>query len=105
MNRTDIYQSITDKIVKKLESGIIPWRKSWRSGIPRNFASKRPYSGINFLSLLAEDHKSPYYLTFLQCKERGGQILDGSKGSLIVFGKCTYSQIQMNPSQQPKFLF
>lgn len=87
MNRNDIYLSITDKIKVKLEAGVLPWRKSWKSGIPCNLISKRHYNGINFLSLIAENHTSPYYLTFLQCKERGGTVLEGSKGALIIFWK------------------
>jgi len=87
MNRNDIYDSITDKITAKLESGVIPWRLSWQRNIPCNFVTKKHYNGINFLSLIAEDYSSPYYLTYLQCNERGGKILEGSKGSLIVFWK------------------
>lgn len=86
MNKSEIYTRITDKLISKMSEGIIPWRRSWSIGIPRNLISKRAYNGINFLSLLAEDHPSPYYLTFLQAKELGAKINSGAKGSLIVFG-------------------
>jgi len=86
MNKSEIYTRMTDKLLAKLNEGVIPWRRSWSIGIPRNFISKRPYNGINFLSLLAEDHPSPYYLTFLQAKEKAVAINSGAKGSLIVFG-------------------
>lgn len=86
MNKSEIYTRITDKLISKISEGIIPWRRSWSVGIPRNFISQRPYNGINFISLLAEDHPSPYYLTFLQAKERGVTINKGATGSLIVFG-------------------
>jgi len=86
MNRTEIYNRITQSIVLKLKEGVLPWRKSWKSGLPANFITSRPYKGINYLSLACEDYPSPYYLTFLQCQERQGKILAREKGSLIVFG-------------------
>jgi antirestriction protein ArdC len=87
MNKSEIYTRITDKLLAKLDEGVIPWRRSWSIGVPQNLISKRPYNGINFLSLLAEDYPSPYYLTFLQAKERGATINKGAAGSLIVFGR------------------
>jgi antirestriction protein ArdC len=102
MNRNDIYQSITDKIKVKLEVGVLPWRKSWQSGIPCNLISKRHYNGINFLSLIAEDHPSPYYLTFLQCKERGGKVLEGAKGALIIFWKMHVFENAADPNTTAK---
>lgn len=88
MNRNDIFDRITSKLISKLESGTAPWRRSWSIGVPANYVSKSPYNGINFLSLIVEDHPSPYYLTFLQAKEKGATINKGSIGSLIVFGRC-----------------
>jgi antirestriction protein ArdC len=87
MNKTEIYDRITTKLFSKIEAGVIPWRRSWNVGIPRNYISKHAYNGINFLSLLTEDHPSPYYLTFLQAKEKGTTINKGESGSLIVFWK------------------
>lgn len=37
------------------------------------------------MSLLCNDYPSPYYLTYLQCKERNGLINAGVKGELIVY--------------------
>jgi antirestriction protein ArdC len=33
------------------------------------------------------DFPSPYYLTFLQCKEKGGTVLSGSKSQMVVYWK------------------
>lgn len=85
MNKNEIFSQITNKIIAKLKEGVLPWRKSWKSGIPMNYISKRPYNGINFISLLMNDYASPYYLTFLQCKEKQGKVLPGQKGSLVIF--------------------
>lgn len=87
MNRKEIYQHITDKIIEQLKKGTIPWRKPWRQGLPSNYITRRPYNGINRLSLLCNDYPSPYYLTYLQIKQLGGRILKNQKGHLIVFWK------------------
>ena len=94
MNRNEIYNRITEKLIIKIESGVIPWRRNWSIGSPTNMISKRPYNGINFLSLIAEDHPSPYYLSFLQCKEKGATINKGATGSLIVFWKVCERNIE-----------
>ena len=85
MNRQEIFDRITNQIKEKLEQGTLPWRRSWKTGIPMNLISKRPYSGINFLSLCTNDFPSPYYLTFLQCKQKGGSINKGEHGSMIIY--------------------
>ncbi len=87
MNKYEIFDKITNSIIQKLHEGVIPWRKSWQTGIPANYVSKRYYNGINFIYLGMMDYPSPYYLTFLQCKQRGGCIKQGEEGSLVVFWK------------------
>jgi antirestriction protein ArdC len=41
--------------------------------------------------LIAEEHPSPFYLTFLQAKEKGIRINTGSSGALILFWKLLES--------------
>ena len=39
MDQNQIYQSVTDQIIKQIESGAPPWRQPWISqglGLPRN---------------------------------------------------------------------
>jgi len=82
------YQVITDRIIAKLEEGIIPWRKPWNgeSGIPRNLASKKAYRGINvFLLACCTDFDSPYWLTYKQAKQAGGQVRKGEAGMPVVY--------------------
>jgi antirestriction protein ArdC len=87
MNRNELFKNITLKIINKIKQGTLPWRRTWEVGIPQNFISKRPYNGINFVSLSLEDFPSPYFLTYLQCKELNGYILKGAKSQRIVFWK------------------
>jgi antirestriction protein ArdC len=85
MNRAEIYNQISEKIITKIKEGVLPWRKSWKHGLPMNFISKRPYTGINFLSLLMNDFASPYYLSFLQCREKNGLINACENGNLVIY--------------------
>ena len=73
--RNNIYEKVTNLILAKLAAGVIPWRKSWISLVPKNFLSKNTYQGINFLLLSLSDNPNPYFITFKQCKEKGGHIL------------------------------
>ena len=54
-NRISVYDSVTNNIISKLESGIAPWIKPWKSGqaggADRNIVSKKEYSGVNRLIL------------------------------------------------------
>lgn len=95
--KIDIYQSITDKIIKKLEEGVKPWFKPWNA---ENAAGKisrplrhdfTPYNGINVLNLwmTAEEkgYSAPVWMTFKQDKDLGGMVKKGEKASLSVFAK------------------
>lgn len=78
---------ITEQIISKLEQGEIPWRKPWNGAAlaPRNLTTGKPYRGINAFLLACAGFSSPYYLTFKQAQEKGGNIKAGSKGLPVVF--------------------
>lgn len=83
----DVYKIITDKIIEKLENGIVPWQKPWltQEGAPRNFKSGSTYSGINAFHLATEGFGSPNWLTYNQAKEMGGNVKKGEKGTQIIY--------------------
>ena len=78
---------ITEKILLKLEQGIIPWRKTWTSQFPRNFVNDIPYRGINILLLGMQDFESHYFLSFKQCKDLGGTVKKDEHATMVVFWK------------------
>lgn len=88
----DVYQIITDRIIEKLEAGTPPWRKPWRTAggkaqLPANLASKRDYRGVNVFLLHAAGYASPWWLSYKQAAEKGGQVRKGEKGFPVVFWK------------------
>ncbi|WP_127607449.1 ArdC-like ssDNA-binding domain-containing protein [Paenibacillus chibensis] len=36
-----IYEMVTERIVKLLESGVVPWRRPWRSGAAVNWLTQK----------------------------------------------------------------
>lgn len=91
----DIYEFINEQVVKQLEKGVLPWRKPWKVAIvegqqytiPHNYATKRPYTGVNAFLLALTPYRTPMFLTFNQVKELGGMVKAGAASLPIVFWK------------------
>ena len=83
-NRTDVYATITDRIVSQLEAGVRPWHQPWNAkhkagSINRPLRNNaKPYQGINVLVLwltaFERGYTAPIWLTFQQAKELNGFV-------------------------------
>lgn len=87
--RRDIYQEVTDKILDALSKGTVPWHQPWvGASLPVSMSTGRPYRGVNVFVLAftaqAEGYTSPWWGTYKQISERGGQVLKGQKGSTVI---------------------
>ncbi|MCP4600491.1 MAG: DUF1738 domain-containing protein [Proteobacteria bacterium] len=80
-----VYEIITNKILKQLEEGTVPWQKPWRTTLPRNFVSKNYYRGINLLMLSGSEFSCPYWATFRQIKKAGGSVNKGEKAEPVIY--------------------
>lgn len=79
----NVYQIVTQKILEKIEQGVIPWRKPWVSrGQAVNWLTQKEYRGINTMLLDPGE-----YATFNQIKEHGGKVKKGAKSQIVVFWK------------------
>ena len=80
----DIYQVVTDKIIKKMEEGNFKWVKGWSGTFNGAFnrISRKPYSLLNQMLL---DHDGEY-ATFKQWTSLGGKIKKGEKSEMVVSG-------------------
>lgn len=84
----NVYEIVTEEILARLEKGEIPWIKPWTGGgYPKNLVSKKEYRGINVFMLAASCYTSPYWLSYKQCQDLGGQVRKGEKSTLVVFWK------------------
>lgn len=92
----DANDVITNRIIEALKAGTAPWRKPWRSVNSQwaeNLISRKPYRGINQFLLHLSDHASPYWLTYKQAQELGGNVRKGEKGTPVVYvGKAQESK-------------
>ena len=81
----DVYSIVTERIIKQLEQGYIPWKKPWVNCLDGTFnrISRKPYSLLNQLLLTHEGE----YATFRQWEQIGGMVKKGEKSEIIVFWK------------------
>jgi len=88
----NIYQRVTDYVIKELEKGTVPWQKGWNCyGLPRNTSSGYVYHGWNTFLLnyitASEQYRSPFFLTYNQARSMGGYIREGSEGYQVIYWK------------------
>lgn len=86
----NIYEIVTNEIIKGLEKGEVAWQKPWKGGVrPRNFKTMKPYNGINVLMLALAGGSTPFFLTYNQVRDMGGSVKSGSTSSIIVHWNWT----------------
>jgi antirestriction protein ArdC len=87
--KADAYQVITDRVITLFEQGVIPWQKPWQSEqlLPQNLISRKAYRGVNVFLLHAMMYESPFWLTYKQAQELGGNVKRGEKSCPVVFWK------------------
>ena len=91
-HRRDFFAEVTDKILRALEKGCVPWIKPWTDNpaireIPIN-AHGRQYRGINRVLLGMEQSVMGYatqqWFSRRMANEAGGHIRKGEKGTPVV---------------------
>ncbi len=80
-----VYEIITERIIKQLESGVAPWRKPWTCQPPANLITQKEYRGLNVFTLASQGFPSRFWLTFNQSTKLGGKIRKGEKSSPVIF--------------------
>lgn len=114
-DRASIYDEVTQRIVGELEAGRVPWVQPWAArgadrlgagagvALPRNAASRRPYSGINILILwgavIANSWPSQGWLTFRQALDAGGAVRKGERGTSVVYADRTTPEAERTRAQ------
>ena len=84
----NIYESVTQRILAQLEAGVVPWHKSWTTGLPKSLGSGREYRGVNLLVLgSSEDYTSRYWTTYREAQRLGGHVRKGERATPVVYWK------------------
>jgi antirestriction protein ArdC len=81
----NVYEIVTEQVIKQLEQGVAPWKKPWRCEPPCNLVSGKEYRGINPFLLASQGYGSRYWVTFSQANKLGGFVKKGEKSSLVTF--------------------
>ena len=81
----NIYQTVTDRILKQLDARQIPWRKTWTTGLPKSLTTGKEHRGINILLLGTAGFTSRYWVTFRQALQLGGHVRKGEKATPVVY--------------------
>ncbi len=96
--RTDIHQTVTDKIVTALENGIeasdwkMPWtNRGYELGFPVNAVSRNLYTGVNVPVLWTfgalDGFSTNIWATYKQWRELDCQVKKGASAAPIIFYK------------------
>jgi antirestriction protein ArdC len=98
--RKDIAADVTAKIIEQLRQGVVIWHKPWKSVVqlPTSLTTGKPYRGVNvfLLGFTAElaGYSSPFWGTYKQIAERGGQVRKGEKSTDVVFWKILFKETE-----------
>jgi antirestriction protein ArdC len=89
--KASTYEQVNNQILEALENGTVPWKMPWQQAArPLNIRGSL-YRGINYFLLnlyrQMKGYTSPYWLTFKQAKDHGGNVKAGEKASVVVFWK------------------
>ena len=98
MKLNQLFQSVTDSIIRQLEEGVAPWVQPWKTTrnngvglLPVNVATGRSYSGINIPILWHAAEQCGYsthgWLTYRQAQAQNAHVRKGEKATTVVFTK------------------
>lgn len=125
VSQQDIYDKVTEMMINTINKvGHLPWQKEWQGtggDAAKNYVSKKPYTGINFIMLNFEQKldkegkpyiapikfNNPYYLTFKQIEAAGAKLNKGSKASQVFYYTMIFGYrnngLEIKTSDREKF--
>jgi len=87
--KLDAYGVLTSTILDALKAGTVPWHKPWLTGPPRSLSTGNTYRGFNqlLLGFLGREHDTPFWGTYNQLGELGGNVRKGQHSTPVSFWK------------------
>ena len=82
-----IYETVTNRILSQLSAGQVPWRKTWKTGLPKSLSTGKEYRGVNILVLGSAEYTSRYWMTFREAQRQGGHVRKGERATPVVYWK------------------
>jgi len=86
---TSVYQIITERIISLLEKNVIPWQVPWtiNNQPVQNLITRKAYRGINVFLLSSLRYASPFFVSFKQTQDLGGNVKRGEKACPVIYFK------------------
>jgi antirestriction protein ArdC len=96
--KQNVRETITNKIIKALEQGQIPWICPFeKQQLPVNYKTGKEYRGMNLMLLWLESMMNGftgnYWLGFKQAQSMGGKVKKGEHGTPIIVC-CPFSKTE-----------
>ena len=85
--RADVKNEVARAVIEAMEAGNTPWQRPWSASAmrPMNPITGNAYRGINRILLgLAASGRSNHFMTYRQAADKGWQVRQGAKGTMIV---------------------
>jgi antirestriction protein ArdC len=89
MNKTDVYDYVTERIIARLEQGEVPWINTRTKPLlhARSATTGKVYHGVNAFLLSMTSHASAFWATYKTVQEMGGHVKKGEHSEMCVFWK------------------
>lgn len=91
---TPLLEDTLTSVISALETGVAPWRKPWSGGHRPTFPLRSTgdaFSGMNAILLSSLQsmcgYDSPFWLTYNQAKDAGGQVRKGERAAPAILYK------------------
>jgi antirestriction protein ArdC len=101
-----VEEVITNRIIEQLEKGTVPWHQPWNGSEnePKNIMSQKEYHGINAFLTACQGFSSPYWLTYKQAVELGGNIRKGENGTPVIFWNWKEKENEKGEKEKVPFM-
>lgn len=115
LDRMDVYERVTNRILAALEQGTRPWMRPWEVAGPDGHVSRplrsngQPYQGVNVFLLwsaaIAAGYTNPMWITYKQALELGGSVRKGETGELVVYANRLTRAVEGKGGQEERRSF
>lgn len=104
---TDIYETVTARIVAAMETAGKDWQRPWLavSAMPKNATTGREYNGVNVVNLWLTGSASGLWATYKQWASAGAQVRKGERGTMIVYAGTGVSRKDDNEEKENTYRF
>jgi antirestriction protein ArdC len=97
---SNLYQTITARLLEQLAAGTVPWRKTWTTGLPKSLITRREYRGVNVLVLGLSGYTSRYWVTYREALRLGGHVRRGERASPVIYWKWRTAEERERRAQE-----